>query len=141
MLVRGPRRRDEEAVAAGAVARAVRKILRNCGWALALGRGRPRGNRCAALVLPLPIALALVAAALLAVVGGAVALGGPPAPPVAGGPLAGRGAVTGLGARRVEPAFTALEQAATAAVRVGAGARESLTGRRAVGILQQAHGR
>jgi hypothetical protein len=77
--------------------------------------------------LALAIALALVTPALLAVVGGTVALGRPPAPPVTGGPLAGQGAVAGLGTGRVEPALTALEEAAAATMRVGAGARESLT--------------
>ena len=125
--------------ATGAVAGAARKIFWNCGWALALGRGLLRGNLCAAL--PLAIALALVAPPLLAVVGGAVALGGPPVPPEAGGPLASRGAVTGLGPGGMKPALAALEETAAAAVRVGAGARESLTGRGAVGILQGAHGR
>jgi hypothetical protein len=115
--------------------------MRNGGWALALGRGLPRGHRGAALALPLAIALALVPAALLAVVGRAVALAGPPAPPLAGSPLAGGGAVAGLGPGGTEPALAALEEAAAAAVRPGAGTRQSLTGRAAVGILQRAHGR
>jgi len=41
----------------------------------------------------LAVALALSAAAQLAVFGGTVALGSSPAPPAAGGLLAGRGAV------------------------------------------------
>ena len=128
-------------VATGAVTGAARKILRNGGWALALGRGLLRCDRCLTLALPVAIALALVAPTLFAVVGGAVTLGSPPAPPVTGGPLASRGAVTGLGPGGMEPALAALEQAASAAMRVGTGARESLTGRQAAGILQRAHGR
>ena len=138
-MVWGTRGWDEEAVAPGAVARAARRILRNCGWALALGRGLPHGDGRA--LLPLAVALALVAAALLAVIGGAVALSGPPAPPVAGGLLASWGAVAGLGPGRAEPALTAFEQAAATAVRVGAGAGESLTRQGAAGILHGAHGR
>jgi len=41
----------------------------------------------------------------------------------------------------VEPALTSFEQATAAAVRMGAGAGESLTRRRFAGILQRAHGR
>src|SRR5262245_30144757 len=108
MLVGGAWGRDKELVATGAVTRAARKIFRNCGWALALGRRDLGGHRDLTPALPLAIALALVAAALLAVVGGAVALCGPPTPQVACGPLAGRGAVAGLGPRRAEPALTAL---------------------------------
>jgi hypothetical protein len=85
-------------------------------WLGAGPRGGLHGNRC--VPLPLAVALALVAAAPLAVIGGAVALGGPPAPPVAGGLLTSRGAVAGLGSGWAEPAFTALEQTAATAVRV-----------------------
>jgi len=132
---------DEKLVTAGSVARASRKILRNCGWALALGRWRVRDGQCAALTALLAIALTLDTPALLAVVSGAVTLSGPPAPPATGRPLASRGTITGLGAGRAEPALASLEEATTAAVRMGAGAGESLTQRGFAGILQRAHGR
>ena len=83
----------------------------------------------------------LVAAALSAVGRGPVALRGMPPPPAAGGVPAGGATVPGLGPLGQEPALAALEEAAAAAVRPGAGTRQSLTGRAAVGILQRAHGR
>ena len=61
------------------------------------------------------VASSLVAAALLAVGGGPVALRGMPAPPAAGGALAGGAAVAGLGPLGQEPAFTTLEQTPPAA--------------------------
>jgi hypothetical protein len=89
----------------------------------------------------LAIALTLDTPALFAIVGGAVALSGLPAPPATGRLPASRGTVTGLRAGGTEPALTPLEQAPAAAVRMGAGAGESLTRRGVAGILQRAHGR
>ena len=88
MLVGRAWRWDKELVATGAVAGASRKILRNCGWALALGRRRVRDGQGAALTALLAIALTLETPALLTVIAGAVTLSGPPAPPAPGRPLA-----------------------------------------------------
>jgi len=134
-------RGDEKLVTTGAVAGASRKILRNYGWALALGRWHIRDGQCAALTPLLAIALTLGTPTLLAVVSGAVTLSGPPAPPATGRLPASRGTITGLGAGRTEPALASLEQATAAAVRMRAGAGESLTRRVFAGILQRAHGR
>jgi hypothetical protein len=61
------------------------------------------------------MASGLVAAVLLAVGGGPVALTGQPPPPAASGVLADRATVARLGSTRQEPAFTSFEQAAAAA--------------------------
>jgi len=93
------------------------------------------------MTLSLAMALALVPSALLTVVAGAVTLSGPPASPATGSLLAVGGTVPGLGPAGDEPAFAALEKAATAAMRTLAGAQESLTRRTGLGIVQGAHGR
>jgi hypothetical protein len=120
-------------VAAGSVARAAGNFFRRGVWALALGRGLRWDGLC--LTLSLAIALTLVASALLAVVAGAVTLGGLPASPLTGSLLAVGGTVPRLGPRGREPAFAALEQAAAAARRTPAATQESLTRRTALGIV------
>jgi hypothetical protein len=113
-------------------------FFRKIRWALALaGRGRGDGlRRRRGQWLwggPLPdadaIPPALVAASLLAVVGGAIALRGVPAAPAAGGVLAVGTAIACLGPGREEPPFAALEQTAPAAGMVAA------QGGRPVGVL------
>ena len=86
----------------------------------------------------------ILAAAFLAVVAGAIALGGLPAPPAPGRQAAGSATVAGLGAVGDEPAFAALEQA-TAAARVMMAQSERtvavLTAAVASRTVTKAHGR
>ena len=124
MLLRRPRRGDEQHVAAWAVAGQPPDYFWHFVWALALaGRGE-RGGRiggrwwialgrwllgrslgwwwrrhgASRVLLPTAaIASGLFAAAFFAVVGGPVALTGMPVSPVSGGVLAGRATVLSLG--------------------------------------------
>jgi hypothetical protein len=133
LLDRAPRR-DEEFVAAGSVARAAGNFFGRGVWALAYGLGLWGDSLC--LTLSIAMALALVPSALLAVVAGAVTLGGLPASPLTGSLLAVRGTVARLGPGGSEPAFAALEQAAaTATMRTPAATQESLTRRTGLGIV------
>ncbi len=102
-------------------------------YLLALGRGLRGNDGC--LTLSCTIALALVASALLAVIAGAVTLGGLPATPGTGSLLAVGGAIARLGTGRGEPTFAALEQTDAAALQTPAAAQESLTRRVGWGIV------
>jgi len=102
-------------------------------WALALGRWL-RGDG-SSLTLSLAIALALVASALLAVVAGAVTLGGLPASPLTGSLLALGGTVARLRPGGREPAFAALEQATAATMPTPAAEQEFLTRRTGLAIV------
>ncbi len=160
-------RGGEEDVAARPVARSAGRFLGDFGWALAhggvtdgarrVGGGRRRGlddrrrrldvgggvvrfGESRSLSDPATIASGLVAAALLTVGGGAVALTGEPGPPAACSPLAGRATVACLGSARQEPVFAPLEQAAAAAGMPPA-ATGWLTWHHGVGKLGTAHGR
>jgi hypothetical protein len=79
------------------------------------GDGRVRLGKRRSLADTAAVASGLVAAVLLTVGGGPVALTGQPAPPTAGGVLAVRTTVARLGSTRQEPAFTPFEQAAATA--------------------------
>jgi len=149
------------------VAGQAERFLENFGWALAhaggdadirgIGHGRRLGldrrgrrlevgawrvrlGRRRALVDTAAMASGLVAAALLAVGGGPVALTGQPAPPASCSILAGRATVACLGPTGQEPAFTPFEQTATA---VGMPTTKAgwLTQHQGAGKLEMAHGR
>jgi hypothetical protein len=141
MLLGRTGRPDEELIAAGAVARAIRSIFGNGRWALALGRCRTAANG-RGLLLALPIAPTLRLPTPFAVRAGAITLGRPPAAPAPRRLLTGRAAIARLGTARTEPALTALEQTAAAAERLTAGlAKESLTATAVAGKVKRAHGR
>jgi hypothetical protein len=139
MLQGRARGHNEELVAARAVAGTAPGIVRIVGWALALGQRLCSSGSL--LLLALPVALALVAAALLALGAGTVTLGGPPASPAASFALTVRRTVACLGPGGDEPAFAVLEQTAARARRVWPGAAESLTWRRSKVGRGWAHGR
>lgn len=109
-----------------------------CG--LARGRGRIGLREGGSLADPAAIASGLVAAALPAVAGGAVASSGQPAAPAACGGLAGGATVAGLGPARQEPPLASLEQAAAAAGMPAPGSGR-LTRDQGVRRLGTAHGR
>jgi hypothetical protein len=163
----GPRRGEEQDIAAGPMAGPAVTRFGDFAWALAhagadgdtgridgggrLGRGgtrrrpdRRRGRiglrEGGTLAGPAAIASGLVAATLSAVAGGAVASSGQPAAPAACGGLADGATVAGLGAARQEPALATLEQAAAAAGMPATGSG-SLTRDQGVGRLGTAHGR
>jgi len=115
------------------VAGAAGNFFHRGAWALTLGR-RLRGNGLY-LMLSIAIALALFATALLAVIAGAVTLGGLPATPLTGSLLALGGTVARLGPSGGEATFAALEQADAAAMRTPATAQESLTRRKGMRIV------
>ena len=138
MLVGRTERGEEEDVASWPTARQAARIWGNFGWALAYalagcgdnrrrigvggclgldlqgGRldGRCLGRRFGkrgSLPRTLAMAFGLLSASFLALESGPVALTGMPASPVLRSFLASRAAVTSLGPRWQEPAFTALE--------------------------------
>jgi hypothetical protein len=134
-------------ITAGTVARTTRRFFQNLLLALALARrlfgsgdGRV-GSGGALVTLSLAIALALRSALFFALVGSAITLGSLPGSPLPGGLLARGGTVAGVGSGRTEPAFTALDQAAAAAMGTPALTQESLTGRGRVRIVEAVHGR
>jgi hypothetical protein len=134
----------EQLVAAGPVARALARIARifpGRGCALALARRFFARRRQLTLPLSLTIALTLLAATFLAVLAGAVALAGPPTPPAPGCLLTDYAAIVAARLRGPEPAFTALEQAAPAAVGTVPAQTLCLTRPRKAGKLLRAHGR
>jgi len=169
MLIGRTGRGQEQDVAARSAARQAATLWENFGWALAYARAvggdirrriQPggcvgldhRGGRLAGRCLGrwlgqrglLPRTLAttsgLLSASFLALDGGPVALPGMPVTPVRRSFLASRAAVTSLGPRRQEPAFTTFEQTATAA-RVPAAKAAWLTRCQRAGKLNRAHGR
>ena len=141
MLVGGAGRGHEQLVAAGTVARALARIFRSRGWALALGRRRVGRGGQLSLALTRAVTLTLLPATCLAVPAGAVALASPPTPPAAGRLLTGHAAIATLRVRGLEPAFTALEQAPPATVGTVSAERAFLTSPRKLGKLLRAHGR
>lgn len=141
MLLDRAWREDEELIAAGAVARATRRIFRNWGCALALGRWRAADCQ-GRLRLPLPITPTLPLPTLFAVGAGAITAGSAPTAPVPGRLLTGRTAIARLRPRRPKPTLTALQQTAAAAERLRAGVtQEALTRTVVVGKVKGAHGR
>jgi hypothetical protein len=86
-LLDGASRQDETLITARTIAGAARSFLRNHVWALALAGGLLGG--VGLLTLTLAIALALLTTLLLALVAGAITLGGVPATPLPGSLAAG----------------------------------------------------
>jgi len=140
MLLHRAWRGDEELIAAGAVARATRRIFGNLTCALALGGWPVADHRPRRL--PLPITPTLPLPALFAVGAGAITAGGPPAAPAPGRLLTGGTAIAGLRPGWPKPTLTALEQTAAATERLAARwAQEVLTRTAVVGKVKGAHGR
>ena len=161
-------RGKENDVATRPVARQAQRIFGNWGWALAYaggyrdvprwvggwrglgldrwgrrrnrGGGRVRLGKRRSLADTAAMASGLVAAVLLAVGCGPVALTGQPAPPTASGVLADRATVACLGSTRQKPAFTSFEQAAATAGMPTARTKW-LTRHQRAGKLRMAHGR
>jgi hypothetical protein len=100
----------EKVVAPRPLAAASGKIVIDAGWALALARRIAVSCGLGLGASPLAIALGLVASALTAVVGGAIAAAGLPASPEARGFLTGLAAIACLRASGPEEVLAALEQ-------------------------------
>ena len=109
------------------------------GWLDGRCLGRRLG-KSGSLPRTLATASGLLSASFLALNGGPVALTGMPVPPALRGFLASRAAVTSLGPRRQEPAFTTFKQTAMAA-RVPTAKAVGLTRHQRAGKLDKAHGR
>jgi hypothetical protein len=140
MLLGRARRQDEELIAAGAVARAIRRIFGNGCWALALGwRATAHGGQ---LLSALTIATALRLPTPFAVRAGAITPARSPAPPAPRRLLTGGAAIARLRTEGTEPTLTALQETTAAAERLFAGmARKSLTATAVAGTVKRAHGR